>query len=64
MRSNSGKGKSNNNLLDPTMKEHEEQQRNEGAKGPAQAHRGDLEPAHSDDAGRPQQPAAGPIERH
>ena len=24
MRSNSGKGKSNNNLLDPTMKEHEE----------------------------------------
>jgi hypothetical protein len=23
MRSNSGKGKSNNNLLDPTMKEHE-----------------------------------------
>ena len=27
MRSNSGKGKSNNNLRDPTMNEHERQQR-------------------------------------
>jgi hypothetical protein len=60
MRSNSGKGKSNNNLLDPTMKEHE-QQRHEG---PAQAHQGDLEPAGSDEAGEPRQSAAGPIPKH
>jgi hypothetical protein len=63
MRSNSGKGKSHNNLLDPTMKEHEERRKDVG-KGPAQAHGGDLEPANSDEAGRPQQPAAGPIDRH
>lgn len=30
MRSNSGKGKSNNNLLDPTMKEHEATRRKHG----------------------------------
>lgn len=30
MRSNSGKGKSNNNLLDPTMKEHEKQRDQRG----------------------------------
>lgn len=63
MRSNSGQGKSNNNLLDPTMKEHEEQRKRE-RKSPAQAHGGDLEPASSDEPGRPTQPAAGPIERH
>jgi hypothetical protein len=33
MRSNSGKGKSNNNLRDPTMKEHE-QERRKGRKVP------------------------------
>ena len=27
MRSNSGRGKSNNNLRDPTMKEHEQERR-------------------------------------
>ena len=64
MRSNSGKGKSNNNLLDPTMKEHEKQRQTDREKGPSQAHRGDLEPAGSDEAGRPLQPAAGPIDRH
>ena len=64
MRSNSGKGKSNNNLLDPTMKEHEKQRHEGAAKGPAQAHQGDLEPAGSDQAGEPRQSAAGPIPKH
>ena len=64
MRSNSGKGKSNNNLLDPTMKEHEEQRRSERERGPAQAHHGDLESAGGDEAGEPRQPAAGPIPKH
>lgn len=31
MRSNSGSGKSNNNLRDPTMKEHEESRRKLGS---------------------------------
>ena len=39
MRSNSGKGKSNNNLRDPTMKEHEREHRK--GKQPAPT---DLEP--------------------
>jgi hypothetical protein len=59
MRSNSGSGKSNNNLHDPTMKEHEEARHKSG-----EAHQGDLEPANSDEAGEPRQPAAGPIPKH
>ena len=59
MRSNSGSGKSNNNLRDPTLKDHE---RERGKTG--EAHHGDLEPAHSDEAGEPRQPAAGPIPKH
>ena len=41
MRSNSGSGKSSNNLHDPTMKEHEESKR----KGDRESRRADLEPA-------------------
>ena len=59
MRSNSGLGKSNNNLQDPTMKENEETKH----KGKA-AHGGDLEPANSDRAGERRTPEAGPIDRH
>ncbi len=58
MRSNSGSGKSNNNLRDPTMKEHEEERGKSG-----QAHHGDLELAGSDEAGRRQSPEAGPIDK-
>ena len=64
MRSNSGKGKSNNNLLDPTMKEHEQRRQGDRDKGPAQADHGDLGPAGSDEAGEPSQPAAGPVAKH
>jgi hypothetical protein len=50
MRSNSGKGKSNNNLLDPTMKEHEKvRDKHGGTPAHGRAERGeeasaDLEP--------------------
>lgn len=57
MRSNSGQGKSNNNLLDPTMKEHEEERNKSG-----EAHHGDLEPANSDRAGERRSPESGPID--
>jgi hypothetical protein len=40
MRSNSGTGKSNNNLRDPTMKEHEEARQ----KGDRETRRSELEP--------------------
>ncbi len=59
MRSNSGSGKSNNNLRDPTLKEHEEDRGKTG-----QAHHGDLEPANSDEAGKRRTPEAGPIDKH
>jgi hypothetical protein len=39
MRSNSGSGKSNNNLRDPTMKEHQE--------GKRKGHRTDVERDHA-----------------
>ena len=52
MRSNSGSGKSNDNLNDPTMKEHEETRRKAGgppahgrAETAANAERGEREPA-------------------
>lgn len=38
MRSNSGHGKSNNNLRDPTMKEHEQRRKER-----SEIHRGELE---------------------
>lgn len=40
MRSNSGHGKSNNNLRDPTMKEHEEHRKDR-----PEIHRGGMEHA-------------------
>ena len=43
MRSNSGRGKSNNNLRDPTMKEHEKAR----DKGRTEMKRGDEEPDES-----------------
>ena len=43
MRSNSGHGKSNNNLRDPTMKEHEERRKDR-----TKIHRGDVEHAEED----------------
>ena len=43
MRSNSGHGKSNNNLRDPTMKEHEKAR----GKGRIEMKRGDEEPDES-----------------
>lgn len=65
MRSNSGLGKSNNNLRDPTMKEHEEASRDREKAGrkSGEVHGGDLEPAGSDTAGRRQSPEAGPIDK-
>jgi hypothetical protein len=50
MRSNSGKGKSNNNLLDPTIKEHEKVREERGGTPPhgraesAERASADLEP--------------------
>jgi hypothetical protein len=41
MRSNSGSGKSSNNLRDPTMKDHEAARQ----KGDRETRRADLEPA-------------------
>lgn len=56
MRSNSGKGKSNNNLLDPTIREHEKVRRKLGG---TPAH-GRAERA--EDAGPDQVPTeAGPV---
>ncbi len=65
MRSNSGLGKSNNNLRDPTMKEHEDVSRHPEKAGrkSSEAHGGDLEPAGSDTAGRRQSPESGPIDK-
>ena len=40
MRSNSGRGKSNNNLRDPTMKEHEDRRKDR-----TEIDRGDMEHA-------------------
>ena len=60
MRSNSGSGKSNNNLHDPTLKEHE----NAGGIPGKQSHGGDVAPPNSDDAGRRQSPESGPPDKH
>jgi len=60
MRENSGKGDSNNNLLDPTLKEHEAEK---GKSGRA-AHGGDLAPPNSDEAGKRQSPESGPPDKH
>ena len=57
MRSNSGLGKSNNNLRDPSLKEHEESRHKSG-----EAHHGDLEPANSDRAGERRAPESGPVD--
>lgn len=57
MRSNSGSGKSNNNLLDPTLKEHE---RAGGDLPGKKAHGGDVAPPNSDEAGKRQSPESGP----
>ena len=60
MRSNSGSGKSTNNLHDPTLKEHG------GAGGVSgkKSHGGDVAPPNSDDAGRRQSPESGPPDKH
>lgn len=57
MRSNSGLGKSNNNLRDPTMKEHEKARQKGGQ-------RGDFEPASDEVADRSLAPETGPIDKH
>jgi hypothetical protein len=59
MRSNCGLGKSNNNLRDPTMKEHEQARRKDGGQ-----HGGEPEPVSDDVADRPLAPETGPIEKH
>lgn len=59
MRSNSGLGKSNNNLRDPTMKEHEKARREGGCQ-----HGGDQDPVSDEVADRPLAPETGPIEKH
>ena len=56
MRSNSGSGKSNNNNLDPTLKEHSNK---DGLPG-KEAHGGDVAPPHSDEGGKRQSPQSGP----
>jgi hypothetical protein len=60
MRSNSGLGKSNNNLRDPTMKEHEKARH----KGGHAERGGDAEPVGDDLADRPLAPETGPIDKH
>ena len=59
MRSNSGLGKSNNNLRDPTMKEHEEARHKGGHE-----RGGELAPASDEVADRPLAPETGPIDKH
>ena len=58
MRSNSGKGKSNNNLLDPTMKEHEKVR---DKLGHTPAH-GRAESAAEAEADQRQRAEAGPVD--
>ena len=58
MRSNSGSGKSNNNLRDPTMKEHEESRKKMGHR-PAQ---GRAETAADADPDRRQPAETGPVD--
>ena len=58
MRSNSGSGKSNNNLHDPTLKEHEESRRKVGS---APAHRR-AETAESSGADNLRRTEAGPVD--
>lgn len=58
MRSNSGKGKSNNNLLDPTMKEHQKV-RNERGNRPAH---GRAERAADAEPHQPQRAGRGPVD--
>ena len=58
MRSNSGKGKSNNNLRDPTMKEHEEVR---GRHAGRPAH-GRAETAADAEPDTPQRAEAGPVD--
>ena len=56
MRSNSGSGKSNNNLRDPTMKEHEARKRRAGS----QPAHGRVETAPSAEPGQRQRAETGP----
>ncbi len=58
MRSNSGRGKSNNNLRDPTMKEHEKVRDKLGSRP---AH-GRAERAADAEPGQPQRAEAGPVD--
>lgn len=58
MRSNSGSGKSNNNLRDPTMKEHEKVRDKIGHRP---AH-GRAERAADADEDQPQRAEAGPVD--
>ncbi len=60
MRSNSGSGKSENGLNDPTLKEHE----NAGGIPGKKSHGGDVAPPNADDAGRRQSPESGPPDKH
>ena len=69
MRGNSGKGDSNNNLRDPTLKEHEAERGKSGEailkrKDDKEAHGGDVAPPNSDDAGATRSPEMGEPERH
>lgn len=58
MRDDSGKGEGTNNLLDPTLKEHERDRRGKAAHG------GDLASPNKDDAGRVIAPEKGDPEQH
>lgn len=60
MRENSGQGDGTNNLLDPTLKEHERKRENSGK----EAHGGDLAPPNKDDDGRVIAPEKGEPENH
>ena len=71
MRENSGKGDSNTNLRDPTLKEHEaargksgEALLNEKEKEGSVAHGGDVAGPASDEPGKRQSPAGGPPDKH
>ena len=69
MRENSGKGDSNTNLLDPTLKEHEAARGKSGEallkkKEGSVAHGGDVAGPASDESGKRQSPAGGPPDKH
>lgn len=69
MRENSGKGDSNTNLLDPTLKEHQAARRKSGEailkkREGSVVHGGDLAGPGSHEPGKRQSAESGPADKH